>query len=72
MDCKAKTAAFAELREGGRVDAYWIVVMGARILIIKVYGWTAGDYRDEQAELTDDLMCIVFDEMEAWAPPAAS
>ena len=69
--CATATATkdFAEARKTGRIDAYWVDVMGTQLMLVNIYGWTAGNQREENADKTDDLICIAMQEIDAWGKP---
>ena len=43
--------------------------MSAQVMLVNMYGWTGANTRDDSAEKTDDLCCIVLAEIESWNSP---
>ena len=66
---RARTKDLQMARTTGRLDAYWMQIMQTQILVLNVYGYTAGNDKEERAEKTDDILCIAIQEMEAWRSP---
>ena len=64
VELEPRTHAFKEAKATGRLGGYWLNADGSDILFISLYGWTAAGENQQNAERTDDIMCIIFDEVD--------
>ena len=51
------------------MEGYWINHDKEKVIVMNIYGWTAADEKEESAEKTDDLLCIVLEELATWEDP---
>ena len=57
---------YEDAEKYGRLIICCFEIKGQTVAVANIYGWTAGNDKEEQAQKTDDLMCVVFQEVESW------